>query len=706
MVQIVVARTMEKKTYYILTRDLEDPSTQGYGVLWGMTLLSNYVYGTTSPLALKGELFEALPADEQSTAVEDNVSLRGLKQKCLQVKCPKEDLKMISGKEAYTLLAVQSYSERCIIVNEKQSLLSWGVADNEGCQVSVWIDDMKKFVAAVIHYKGALPPYDGVMFGIEIVDPLFCNRGTTDGVFRCQRYFKCAAGAGMFVSLDKIRIPLCKEVTANAEAEENVQDDYTHITVSGDSNGDDSGMESSGHSIMEAEVFNENGGVLNSDKNLSEQVETNGNNSEIIDDLQEEESRGEELLKFKHLYLKEKKMLSEIQNLLEESKMKISSLEKNLHEERVARESLSEKCNTLQIALSEQVLHQSGVEFQLEEQKSKIQKMQKCFMSEWKEFEKRLIEERASKVSIEQQLSDSLLQLEKEKKLKAALQKEVENLTQRVTCQEGLDELKQQPSPVAETCDWLIERSEVEVLGGKILGTGGWGVVTEGRFRGCRVAVKQIHELILSSHNRRLFMREMTIASRCRHPCLLQFIGATNDDGVPLFITELMDISLRDLLEKQPLTKAEVVTIALDIARALNYLHMSKPPIIHRDISSANVLLWRRDNQWQAKVSDYGTANFMRKCRTMNPGAVIYSAPEALSSDQSPKIDVYSFGLLLCEMCIRELPVPQKTDTQIFLMTDQDLRDLVMSCVRDKPKERPNMAEVLRELEQIGPAMT
>ena len=50
--------------------------------------------------------------------------------------------------------------------------------------------------------------------------------------------------------------------------------------------------------------------------------------------------------------------------------------------------------------------------------------------------------------------------------------------------------------------------------------------------------------------------------------------------------------------------------------------------------------------------------------------------------------------------------MPQKTDTQIFLMTDQDLRDLVMSCVRDKPKERPNMAEVLRELEQIGPAMT
>lgn len=196
-------------------------------------------------------------------------------------------------------------------------------------------------------------------------------------------------------------------------------------------------------------------------------------------------------------------------------------------------------------------------------------------------------------------------------------------------------------------------------------------------------------------------MREMEIASRCRHPCLLQFVGATNDDGVPLFVTELMDTSLRDLLEKQPLNKADIVTIALDVARALNYLHLNKPPIIHRDVSSANVLLWRRDNQWRAKVCDYGTANFMRHCRTINPGAVVYSAPEALSLEQSPKIDVYSFGLLLCEICIRELPVPHQTEDQVSLIKDEVLRNLVKSCVRQDPEERPKMAEVIGKLEQI-----
>lgn len=157
---------MGKKTYYMLLRDLEDPSAQS-GVLWGM--LSTYVYGMQPPLALKGELFEALPSDEQATGVEDKLAVRGLKQKCLQVECPKEDLAEVSDKDAYILLAVQSYTERCKMVTAKRSLLSWGVTDNEGCLVSVWIDDLRKDVAAVLHYKGALPPYDGIMFGVEIV---------------------------------------------------------------------------------------------------------------------------------------------------------------------------------------------------------------------------------------------------------------------------------------------------------------------------------------------------------------------------------------------------------------------------------------------------------------------------------------------------------------------------------------------------------
>jgi len=78
--------------------------------------------------------------------------------------------------------------------------------------------------------------------------------------------------------------------------------------------------------------------------------------------------------------------------------------------------------------------------------------------------------------------------------------------------------------------------------------------------------------------------------------------------------------------------------IFLDIAQALNYLHKSEPPIIHRDISSTNVLLWRHSVQWRGKVSDYGTANFTPLTATIGPGAMIYSSPEALTSNQTVKV--------------------------------------------------------------------
>ena len=68
-----------------------------------------------------------------------------------------------------------------------------------------------------------------------------------------------------------------------------------------------------------------------------------------------------------------------------------------------------------------------------------------------------------------------------------------------------------------ETCDWVISRNEIQMTE-NCLGRGGWGSVNEGTYCGCTVAVKQIHDLILSRHNRLLFEREMNIASACAIP--------------------------------------------------------------------------------------------------------------------------------------------------------------------------------------------
>ena len=115
---------------------------------------------------------------------------------------------------------------------------------------------------------------------------------------------------------------------------------------------------------------------------------------------------------------------------------------------------------------------------------------------------------------------------------------------------------------------WLIEREEV-VMTEEVLGSGGWGEVKVGIFRGTRVAVKCLHQLIVSEYYLHLFSREMDIASRVRHPNLLQFIGATRV-GNPIIVTELMPTSSKKELEKCPMTKPQVISIGIDVTLALN----------------------------------------------------------------------------------------------------------------------------------------
>ena len=183
-----------------------------------------------------------------------------------------------------------------------------------------------------------------------------------------------------------------------------------------------------------------------------------------------------------------------------------------------------------------------------------------------------------------------------------------------------------------KTRDWVLCRDELQ-LSDESLGVGSFGRVVKGRYCGCVVAIKQLHLPTLNQRQRHLFEREMDIASRCRHPCLLQFIGATEDES-PLFVTEIMETSLQNLLQKRKqknrhLTETDIIFISLDVARALNYLHKRKPePIVHRDVSSANMLLWKQNNQWRGKLGDYGTAKFLQETMTVAPGAMIYAAPE------------------------------------------------------------------------------
>ena len=250
---------------------------------------------------------------------------------------------------------------------------------------------------------------------------------------------------------------------------------------------------------------------------------------------------------------------------------------------------------------------------------------------------------------------------------------------------------------------WSIAHHHLQITT-QVLGRGAWGEVKVGIYQGTRVAVKKMHDVIISDHNRELFEREMIIASRVRHPHLVLFIGAVTTGNLTI-VSELMETSLRKLLEEKKLKIANLRPISKDVACALAYLHSLPDPIVHRDVSSANVLLYAKQDGWCAKVSDFGSANFLAKLGTVAPGAVIYSAPEALHPrQQGPKMDVYSFGILLFEMCVGKLIGQhnlQTTQVAVANWTDWEkkfLGEFALRCTETNPDKRPNMADFVKQI--------
>ena len=249
------------------------------------------------------------------------------------------------------------------------------------------------------------------------------------------------------------------------------------------------------------------------------------------------------------------------------------------------------------------------------------------------------------------------------------------------------------------SADWVVRREEIELTGPE-LGAGGWATVTVAKFRGAQVAVKRIHNQIISRHNIHLFQREMNIAARLRHPNLIQFIGATMK-GEMMIIMELLATSLRSQLNKEEYFQPKLVTaISLDVALGLNYLHLIQPdPIVHRDISSANVLLEEfPHSKWRAKLTD-GSVNVVCQLRTENPGSPAYAAPEASNPRlQSPKMDIYSFGALILEMLTGRLHTPEGRPGIFRKVQHEQLLHLIRRSLSDNPEDRPSASAIISEL--------
>ena len=252
---------------------------------------------------------------------------------------------------------------------------------------------------------------------------------------------------------------------------------------------------------------------------------------------------------------------------------------------------------------------------------------------------------------------------------------------------------------------WAIPETELKVTE-TILGKGAYGEVRVGVYHGDRVAVKRLHNVIASDYYHKMIQREMGIAARLRHPKLVLFIGAVTRGNLTI-VTELMETSLRSELEHSRLKEDHILPISRDVACALCYLHSLPEPIIHRDVSSANVLLNSTKGGWVAKLGDYGSANFQAKLQTVGPGCPVYAAPEASRpEEQGPKMDVYSYGVLLLEMCTGTLPDPRdllviQQAVHSWGQPKRQLGGLACQCTLQSSDRRPHMRNVVTQLNGV-----
>ncbi|KAF5480046.1 hypothetical protein F2P56_000821 [Juglans regia] len=194
-----------------------------------------------------------------------------------------------------------------------------------------------------------------------------------------------------------------------------------------------------------------------------------------------------------------------------------------------------------------------------------------------------------------------------------------------------------------------------------ILGRGGFGTVYKGELHdGTKIAVKRMESGIIAGKGLAEFKSEIAVLTKVRHRHLVALLGYCLDGNERLLVYEYMPQGtlsrhLFNWAEEglKPLGWTKRLTIALDVARGVEYLHgLAHQSFIHRDLKPSNILL---GDDMRAKVADFGLVRLAPEGKgsieTRVAGTFGYLAPEyAVTGRVTTKVDVFSFGVILMEL--------------------------------------------------------
>ncbi|XP_057725697.1 serine/threonine-protein kinase CTR1-like [Arachis stenosperma] len=267
--------------------------------------------------------------------------------------------------------------------------------------------------------------------------------------------------------------------------------------------------------------------------------------------------------------------------------------------------------------------------------------------------------------------------------------------------------------------DWLeIAWEDLRIK--ERIGAGSFGTVYRAEWHGSDVAVKVLTVQDFHDDQLKEFLREVAIMKRVRHPNVVLFMGAVTKRPHLSIVTEYLPRgSLYRLIHRpasgEILDPRRRLRMALDVAKGINYLHCLKPPIVHWDLKSPNLLV---DRNWTVKVCDFGLSRFKANTFISSKsvaGTPEWMAPEFLRGEPSnEKSDVYSFGVIMWELITLQQPWSGLGPAQVVgAVAFQNRRlalppnispvlaSVVESCWADNPADRPSLPSIVESLKKL-----